>query len=129
MNLDSFAQGGSLLHRLDPRAKFAAACGFAVVVAVARDFQTLVPALGLALGLVLWARLGAGPLLRRLLLVNSFVALLWLFLPFNFPGEPAFRIGPLTASRRQGWPIHIPRRQRVTWRARSHPRWRSPAAR
>lgn len=99
MNLESFAGGTSLFHRLDPRAKIVAACGFAAVVAVTRDVWTLAPALGLAFGLVLWARLGPGPLLRRLLLVNGFVALLWLFLPFNYPGQPAFSIGPLTASR------------------------------
>ena len=99
MNLESFAEGTSLLHRLDPRTKFLGACGFAVVAAVAQDFGTLVPAVIVALILVLWARLDGRTLVRRLLLVNAFVALLWLILPFTYPGEAAFAIGPLTASR------------------------------
>ena len=99
MNLESFAQGTSTLHRLDPRIKFVAACGFAIVVAVAREFRPLVPALLFAACLVLWARLDLRALVRRLLLVNGFVLLLWLFLPFTYPGETAFSLGPLTASR------------------------------
>ena len=98
MNLESFAEGTSPLHRLDPRIKFIAACGFAVVAAVAHDLRALVPALGFALGLALWARLDLRLLVQRLLLVNTFVALLWLFLPFTYPGQAAFTVGPLTAS-------------------------------
>jgi len=98
MNLESFARGTSPLHELDPRLKFIAACGFAVVAAVARDFRTLVPALVFALLLVLWARLDLRTLGRRLLLVNGFVTLLWLFLPFTYPGRTAFSVGPLNAS-------------------------------
>ena len=98
MNLESFAAGTSPLHRIDPRFKLIAACGFAVVAAVAQDFRALVPALSVALGLALWARLDLRALVRRLFLVNTFVALLWLFLPFNYPGQAAFTVGPLTAS-------------------------------
>jgi len=97
-SIESFAQGSSPLHTLDPRVKFLAACGFAAVAAVSQDFRTLVPALLFAAALVLWARLDLRVLARRLLLVNTFVALLWLFLPFTYPGEAAFHIGPLTAS-------------------------------
>ena len=98
-SIESFALGSSPLHTLDPRVKFLAACGFATVAAVSQDFRTLVPALVFALGLVFWARLDLRTLARRLLLVNSFIALLWCFLPFTYPGETAFTVGPLTASR------------------------------
>ena len=98
MNLEPFAQGASPLHLLDPRIKIVAAFAFAVVAAVAQEFRPLIAALAAALLLVCWARLDAGALARRLLVINTFVALLWLFLPFTFPGQKLFTLGPLTAS-------------------------------
>jgi cobalt/nickel transport system permease protein len=33
-----------------------------------------------------------------LLLVNGFILLLWILLPFTYPGKPIFSLGPLDAS-------------------------------
>ena len=98
MNLEPFAQGSSTLHTLDPRVKVVAAVAFAVVAAVSRDFRPLIAALAAACLLLAWARPNVAALARRLLLVNGFVAMLWLFLPFTFPGQETFALGPLTAS-------------------------------
>jgi cobalt/nickel transport system permease protein len=99
MNLEPFVRGDSALHRLDPRVKVTGAAAFALVAALARDLHALVPALIAAAGLAAWARLELRALARRLLLVNGFFALLWLFLPFTYPGETLFAVGPLSASR------------------------------
>lgn len=86
------------MHRRDPRVKLVVAGVFAVVVAVTSDLTALIAALALALLCVGWARLPWGALLRRMILVNGFVAALWLFLPFTHPGVPVYQLGPLSAS-------------------------------
>jgi len=77
------AQGASLLHRLDPRAKLPLVAAFALVVGLSPGWEA--PWLGLGLGvlLVLLGRLGWGALLVRAAAVNLFVAFLWLFLPWR----------------------------------------------
>jgi len=96
---EAFADSDSLIHRLDPRLKVILAAAFSILAAVADRFPALTFALILSSGLVTLARLPARALFHRLLLVNGFVALLWLMLPFSFPGETLVRIGPLTATR------------------------------
>jgi cobalt/nickel transport system permease protein len=94
-----FASGDSLVHRLDPRVKVLAAFGFSVVTALADKAAPLGLALALALALVAAAKLPLRAVARRLVVVNGFVLMLWLMLPFTYGGEPVFTIGPLAASR------------------------------
>jgi cobalt/nickel transport system permease protein len=96
---ETFAQGNSFVHRLDPRVKALAAFGFAMTVAVADRPAALVPAMAVAVALVLASRLPVRAVAGRLAVVNGFVLFLWLMLPFTYPGEPLFHIGPLAASR------------------------------
>ena len=96
---ETFAQGSSFIHRLDPRVKALSAFGFAVMTAVADRPAALVPAVGLSLALIFAARLPARAVFGRLIVVNGFVLLLWLTLPFTYPGEIVFHLGPLAASR------------------------------
>lgn len=84
---------------MDPRAKLCAALGLSVVVAVCRSPATAAAALLLGLFLIQLADLIGRPLMRRMAVVNGFVAFLWLFLPFGTPGAPVFSLGPLTATR------------------------------
>lgn len=95
---ETFADGNSRIHRLDPRVKALVALGFAVLTAVADRLATLVPAVALSVALVLAARLSARAVAGRLAVVNGFVLVLWLMLPFTYPGEPVFYLGPLAAS-------------------------------
>ncbi len=69
--------------RLDPRGKVVVVFAYSVLMALCPG--PLVPAVGVALGLALaaWSRLGWRLLLKRTLAVNSFVAFLWLFLPWQ----------------------------------------------
>lgn len=98
MHLEEFADGTTVLHRLDPRIKFLT--GFPLVVAVALLKGTMGPGVGVGLGILLaiMGKLSAGKLLIRLAAVNAFILMLWVMLPFVQPGQSAFSLGPLTAS-------------------------------
>jgi cobalt/nickel transport system permease protein len=99
MSFDVLTVGDSRLHRIDPRVRLAAAAAFATVVAVCYRMPALWTALAGAILLALLARLPAGAVAGRLAAINGLVVLLWVMLPFTFPGEPLLRVGPLAASR------------------------------
>ncbi len=106
---EPFALGNSPLHRCDPRIRLVAAAAYSFVVALSHEFPALSAALVLSMVLVSLARLQVREVLKRLAVVNGLVVLLWLVIPFTFPGEALFRIGPLHASRianRFGRPDH-----------------------
>jgi cobalt/nickel transport system permease protein len=96
---EPFAVGDSPLHRLDPRIRLASAAAFSCAVAVCREFPALLAALILSMALVAMARLRVGEVLKRLLVVNGLVLFIWAVIPFTFPGETLFRIGPFGAAR------------------------------
>lgn len=96
---EAFSEGHSLVHRLDPRVKLIVAALFSIIVAIAHSLRVVGPALCLAGFWLALARLRLRKVGARLLMVNSFILLLWVFLPFSFPGETAFTLGPLTATR------------------------------
>ncbi len=99
MHLEEFAEGSSPLHRMDPRVKFLAAGPFLVLTALAGGLAA--PAYALVVSIVLAVLAGLDPLKLgvRMLVVNVFVAVVWVFLPFSMQGEAAFSIGPFVASR------------------------------
>jgi len=86
------------LVRRDPRLRVIAAVAFALVTLSLRTFAPLVVALGLALLLALAGGQSWGHLGRRLLLMEGFLVLLLLTLPFTIQGEPILALGPLVAS-------------------------------
>lgn len=98
MHLEEFAQGHSLLHRLDPRGKLLAALFWSCMVATSGHLA--LPAWALVCGLVLTAMAGlpVRSLCARFALVNLFIALLWLTLPFSLPGDQ-IALGPLHVGR------------------------------
>lgn len=91
---EPFADGKSVIHRLDPRIRLAAAAAFSIVVALLARPASMVAALGIAVVLVLIARLAFIPVTKRLALVSGFLVLLWLVLPFTSGGEPVGHLGP-----------------------------------
>jgi cobalt/nickel transport system permease protein len=99
MSIDVLSVADSALQRIDPRLRLAAAATFATVVAVSYDPAALMTALAVSALLAALARLPAKVVAARLLVVNGLVVLLWVMLPFTFPGESLLRIGPLSASR------------------------------
>lgn len=96
---ESFAEGHSVMHRIDPRLRVTGAVALAVVVAVSYRFSTLIAALFLSALLVLVARLDGWVVIRRLSAPMLFLLLLWAVLPWSFKGETLTTVGPLPITR------------------------------
>ncbi len=103
MLTEPFAVGSSLMHRLDPRVKVAAAVLFAGVAAILTRWDALALAMATAVILVGLARPTLRHLLRRLALANFFMLCLWLFLPFSHAGTPWLQLGPFAATAEGVW--------------------------
>lgn len=99
MHLEEFAEGDSLLHRLDPRVKFVSLIPYALVVATMDGLSGLCLALATSVVLLILARLDLKKVIKRLAVVNLFVLMLWFFVPLSYPGERLFSIGPLQATK------------------------------
>jgi cobalt/nickel transport system permease protein len=98
MHLEEFAEGTSLFHRLDPRVKIVTLLPYIIVIAVMHGITLPALAFFVSAILILITRIDMKKLLSRLAVVNIFILLLWLFLPFSYPGIEVFSIGPLTAT-------------------------------
>jgi len=96
---ESFSEGNTFIHRLDPRIKLLAAFLFSVVISVSSKFFPLFFALIIALTLLVSARLPAKTALLRILFANLFIFLLWFFIPFSMKGEALAHLGPLVISK------------------------------
>jgi cobalt/nickel transport system permease protein len=90
---EPFAIGESMIHRLDPRIRLSLTVLYAFVVALSYQFPVLLLALGFSSILILISRLRVQEVLKRLVIVNALILLLWLLLPFTFKGEALTRIG------------------------------------
>jgi cobalt/nickel transport system permease protein len=99
MHLEEFAEGRSFFHRLDPRVKFITFIPYVLVAAAAHGLKVPLAALVVSIAMIIVARLDIKKLLSRLAAVNIFVLMLWVFIPFSYPGEGVFGIGSLAASR------------------------------
>jgi cobalt/nickel transport system permease protein len=96
MNVEPFAIGRSVLHRLDPRCRILGAALFSGVTAVLEHPWALVLALAAALVLVAAARLPLKPLGQRLGAAAAFLLMLWIVLPLSHGGPLLVQVGPLT---------------------------------
>ncbi|ADL12318.1 cobalt ECF transporter T component CbiQ [Acetohalobium arabaticum] len=96
---EKFTEGSTWVHQLDPRIKIVITMMLAVVTAVGKNVDMLLVAFGFSGLLLITARLDIKKVGKRLLIVNSFIFLMWLILPFTYPGEGLFQVGPLIASR------------------------------
>lgn len=99
MHLEEFSEGKSFFHRLDPRVKILTFIPYAMVIAIAKSIIVPATAFALSLAMAMLADLNSKKLLDRIVVVNIFVLMLWIFIPFSYPGEEFFSIGPLTASK------------------------------
>ena len=99
MNLvEPFAYGNSFVHRLDPRIKIIIAAMFSIVVALTYELTILLLCAISALAFLVAAKLSIKRVVLRLMVVNGFILVLWLFLPFTTPGKPLFVLWGLEAS-------------------------------
>ena len=95
----AFTRGNAWLYRIDPRLRVIGAAGFALVVAVAYDFRTLLCALLIAGLLVASSRMDLRRVVRRLSAAMLFLVLLWLVLPWSYEGPAWLTVGPLVITR------------------------------
>lgn len=98
MHLEEFAEGTSVFHRLDPRVKIVTLLPYIIVVAVMNEITYPAIALLISTLMIIITRIDTKKLLNRMAVVNTFILLLWFFLPFSYPGNTVFSIGPLTAT-------------------------------
>ncbi len=89
----------AFLKRCDPRVKILLAFWFAVIVALTYRFSVLVLAGCFCALLWLFSGLKPKEVFKRLGLVNLFLILVVLSLPFTTPGKDLFRVGTLSASK------------------------------
>ena len=90
---ESFDQGDSLIHAIDPRLKAVLALLFSVVLALSNSIPILVAGMFTALGLVLMARLPIKAVFKRLTVLVGFLILIWLLMPLTYPGKAIFNVG------------------------------------
>lgn len=95
---EPFAQGNSVIHRIDPRYRIVTAAALTIAIAVAYRFQALTFALLLAVLLVLAARLDFKKVGSRLWVIAGFLALLWVVVPITYTGDLLWQAGPLAIS-------------------------------
>ena len=95
---EKFSKGTSLIHTLDPRVKIIVILLFSVIVAVTDKTISLIAALLFSIMIIMIAKLKAKEILSRLLVVNSFIFLLWIMLPFTFGGEKIYTLGSMGIS-------------------------------
>ncbi|MBM4329160.1 MAG: cobalt ECF transporter T component CbiQ [Deltaproteobacteria bacterium] len=94
-HVEEFALGDSIIHQLDPRAKIIAAAAFSTAVALNTSLAVTAAAITIPVTLALLARMNLRAVFRRLLIVNGFVLLLGVSLPFTYSGQVLWTIGPL----------------------------------
>jgi cobalt/nickel transport system permease protein len=95
VDIEEFALGNSVIHKLDPRAKIIAALLFSAVVALSHSLLVSALSFCFPVLLVILARISVIRLLRRMATVNAFMVMLWFVLPLTVPGREVYSIGPI----------------------------------
>ncbi|MBC2716423.1 MAG: cobalt ECF transporter T component CbiQ [Desulfobacteraceae bacterium] len=92
---EPFAAGNSIIHRIDPRFRVAAATFYSFTVALCYEFQPLIAALAVSMVSVLLSGVGLKKVFKRLALVNVFILLFWIVLPLTYAGNTVYSLGPV----------------------------------
>ncbi|NLA75044.1 MAG: cobalt ECF transporter T component CbiQ [Deltaproteobacteria bacterium] len=99
MNIsESFSEGNSIIHRLDPRVRVISAFAFSLVISLSDRLQPVFLGLVISIVITVAARLPVKTFLVRILYANIFILFLWLFIPFSMKGEPIIQVGQLDIS-------------------------------
>ncbi|MCP3950961.1 MAG: cobalt ECF transporter T component CbiQ, partial [Desulfobacterales bacterium] len=96
---EPFADGKSVIHKIDPRFRVVAAILLSIIIALSSSMDALLAALATAGVTLVAANLDLPKVAGRLAVVAGFLVLLWLVLPVTHKGAPLFTIGPLTLTR------------------------------
>jgi len=98
-HLEDIKKQSRLFNKLDPRIKV---IGFFLLIALSSFIKSFIPLflnLGLAITLVLLARLPLNFLLTRFMYFLAFAGVFLIVLPLMTPGEVAFTLGPVVFSK------------------------------
>lgn len=90
--VDHFIKGNSVIHRIDPRIKIIYGFLFSLVIAFQRDFLPALIGLLVGIILIIVAKIRIKEIIRRLLIVDEFILLLWIILPITYPGDVLMNI-------------------------------------
>ncbi len=93
---EPFAEGNSLINRIDPRYKIIFATVFSFIIALSGRFYSLIFAILVSFVLMCLARLSPGAVGKRLAVIFWFLILMWAVLPITYEGDPLYQMGPLT---------------------------------
>jgi cobalt/nickel transport system permease protein len=89
---ETFCSGDSIFHKADPRVKLVLALMFIIAIILNYNLTSAIFIFSSTILLIPLAQLSLIKVLKRLMVVNSFILFLWLFLPFSTPGTPIFHI-------------------------------------
>ncbi len=95
---EPFADGSSAVHRTNPTLRVITAVVFSTIAAVIDEPAALIIAFFFSIMLAVLARLPAGPLFKRLAAAGGLLVMIWLLVPWTYPGAALFSIGPLTVT-------------------------------
>lgn len=90
--------GDSLIHRLDPRLKIVITFLTAFLIALSRDLTNLSYFLFLGFILIIISNTDLKFLFKKLIMINLFIIVIWLFIPLTFPGRELFRVWNFSAT-------------------------------
>ncbi|MDL1970481.1 MAG: cobalt ECF transporter T component CbiQ [Candidatus Desulfofervidaceae bacterium] len=96
---EPFANGNSFIHNLDPRIRILFAFFFAIIVATTWHLSALLWAFFFVVVVFVLTKLNMRDILKRILVVNTFIVLLVIILPFSYPGQVIYALGPLTLTK------------------------------
>ncbi|WP_120497885.1 cobalt ECF transporter T component CbiQ [Kiloniella sp. EL199] len=96
---DDQSRSEAILKSLDPRVRLVSCVLFAFLISAMHDLGALTLALGIGLGLSLLSRLPLWTTIRKVIVVDSFIVVLILTLPFTMEGETLFSVWGWDASK------------------------------
>lgn len=95
---EEYLKGNSIIHNLDPRVKLFFALSLSIAIALSNTFTAITFGLLMGIVIILIARIEFRQIVKRLVVVNEFILLLWIILPISSPGKSLFDIFGLTVS-------------------------------
>lgn len=96
---EPFSAGSSAIHMAHPGMRIVCAFIFSVSGALVQGLSAGISVLAAGVVFSILARLNFGLIIKRLMVVNFFVAFLWIFIPFSHQGHEVFRVYGFTATR------------------------------
>ena len=93
MIVETFANGNSLIHKLDPRFKIMTGVLLSSLAAILNHYIAISYLLILTILVTIISKMSYAAIFKRLFIVNGFIGFLWLIIPFTHPGTIAYQFG------------------------------------